>query len=87
MKPHESALVEVFSGNPTEAEMIKELLEENGIMATIRNQFMGTIAPWQVSPGGHEPSKVEVLETDKERALVMIQEFSDADRFDEPNLD
>lgn len=37
---------------------------------------MGTIAPWQVSPGGFEPVEVEILVKDKEKALKLIYEFN-----------
>jgi hypothetical protein len=79
MKPDEAMLVEVYHGSTMNAEMVKTFLEEHGIMATIRNKFMGTIAPWQVTPGGHEPAKVEVLENQKEEALKIIAEFNAAE--------
>jgi hypothetical protein len=75
MKPEEAVLVEVYQGSSVNAEMIVAFLEENGIMAAIRNKLMGSIAPWNVTPGGHEPAKVEVLETQKEEALILITEF------------
>ncbi|MFT3740275.1 MAG: DUF2007 domain-containing protein [Breznakibacter sp.] len=68
-------LVVVFSGNPMEAEMFKSLLDEHGIGASLRNLAMGTLAPWYVSPGGHSPVDVEVLESDKEAALELLALF------------
>lgn len=38
--------VEVFSGSPWEAEIIKGLLESNGIMCVIRDGIMATLAPY-----------------------------------------
>ncbi len=38
--------VEVFSGSPWEAEIIKGLLESNGVMCAIRDGIMGTLAPY-----------------------------------------
>jgi len=68
-------LVMVYAGSPVDAEMIKEILEDYGIPVNIKNQLMGTIAPWQVSGGGVSPSEVEVFTKDKEQALLLIEEF------------
>lgn len=75
MEPENSDLIVVFTGNSIDAEMIKELLADNGIIVNIKNQLMGSIAPWQVSAGGFEPIEVEILEKDKERALGLINDF------------
>ena len=71
----DSELIVVFKGNPFDSEIIKEILNDNGIMANLKNQLMGTIAPWHVSPGGFEPVEVEILVKDKEEALKLIDEF------------
>ncbi len=71
----DSKLIVVFKGNPFDSEIIKEILNDNGIMANLKNQLMGTIAPWHVSPGGFEPVEIEILVKDKERALKLIDEF------------
>lgn len=72
---NEDILVVIFSGNAMEAEMVKNLLEEHGIQSCIRNQNMGTIAPWYISAGGHSPVDVEVLESDKDAAMELIGFF------------
>ena len=71
-----SELIVVFKGNPIDSEIIKEILNDNGIIANLKNQLMGMIAPWQVSPGGFEPVEVEILVKDKDEALKLIDEFS-----------
>lgn len=73
--PH-SDLIVVFRGNLVDAEMVKEILSDNGILAHLKNQLMGSIAPWQVSAGGFESVEVEVLEKDKGKALDLINEFN-----------
>jgi len=70
-----SDLVLVFSGNPMDAEIVQEILADNGIIANVKNQLMGSIAPWQVSAGGFDPVDVEVLQKDAEKALELINEF------------
>ena len=70
-----SEIIVIFEGNPIDSEVVKDILIENGINASLKNQLMGTIAPWQVSPGGFEPVKVEILSKDKDKALELIKEF------------
>ena len=69
-------LVVVFRGNAVDSEIVKEILADNDIMSHLRNQLMGSIAPWQVSAGGFEPVEIEVLEEDREKALELIEEFN-----------
>ena len=72
----DSDIIVIFKGNPVDSEIIKEILNDNGIMANLKNQFMGTIAPWHVSAGGIDPVEVEILAKDKEKALKLIDEFN-----------
>jgi len=70
-----SDVVTVFSGNPMDAEIIQEVLTDNGIIAHMKNQLMGSIAPWQVAAGGFDPVELEVLQKDEKKALDLINEF------------
>ena len=71
----ESELIVIFKGNPVDSEIVKDILNDNGILADLKNQLMGTIAPWHVSPGGFEPVEVQILAKDKEKALALIEDF------------
>lgn len=71
----DSDFVVVFSGNYVDSEIIKEILDDNGIVNNLKNELMGTIAPWQVSPGGVNPVEIEVFVKDKEKALELINAF------------
>jgi hypothetical protein len=71
----EQDLVCIFSGSPVNAEMIKEILDDNGIAANFKNQYMGTIAPWYVSGGGASPAEVEVFIKDETLARSFVEEF------------
>lgn len=76
MKAHnESNLIEVFEGNPIEAGSCQSLLEESGIKAFIENEFMGSIAQWQITGGGAGAVKVIVAKSDYEEALKLIHEY------------
>ena len=41
-----SKSIEVFSGSPWEAEIIKGLLESNDIRCVVKDGIMGTLAPY-----------------------------------------
>lgn len=63
-----SKSVEVFSGSPWEAEIVKGLLESNGIRSSIVDGILGTLAPY-IAPS------VSVLVTDRdyEAALTVLK--------------
>ncbi|MBC8003973.1 MAG: DUF2007 domain-containing protein [Verrucomicrobia bacterium] len=69
-------LVEVFAGELWQATMIKNVLEDNNIQLFIQNSLMGVIEPWVVSPGGFEPVKVIVTNTDYEKAMQLVGEYN-----------
>ena len=56
-----SKAIEVFSGSPWEAEIIKGLLESNDIRCVIKDGIMGTLAPYTKRPphlSGAGPRKI-----------------------------
>ena len=75
-RDNNSDLMIIYEGNSIESEMVKEILQDHGIIVNIKNQLMGTIAPWQVSAGGFDPIKLEIFVKDKEKALRLIEEFN-----------
>lgn len=75
--PDNSTIV-VFRGDPMKAEMVNELLKDHGIVSVINNQLMGSIAPWQVAPGGFEPVEIIINKKDEEKARRLIEEFQSA---------
>lgn len=64
----DTLLVEVFTGSPWEAEVTKGLLKSNGIEATVKDGFMGTLAPY-INP----EVVVLVNEDDYESATEIIK--------------
>lgn len=62
-------VVEVFSGSPWEAELVKGLLESNGINSILRDGDMGAIAPY------YEGQEVTILveQNDYEGAMEIIR--------------
>lgn len=71
-----SELISVFKGSPMDAEIVEQVLNDHDIQTNTRNKFMGSIAPWHVSSGGMDPVEIEVLSSDVEKALLLINEFN-----------
>lgn len=70
---NQGKLVVVFAGNPVDANMAKNALEAARIESMIKDELMGTIAPFQTSPGGAGAAKVLVREEDAERARSILR--------------
>ena len=70
---NQDKLVVVFAGNPVDANMAKNALEAARIESMIKDELMGTIAPFQTSPGGAGAAKVLVREEDAERARSILR--------------
>lgn len=71
--------VEVFAGTVLDAGMIQSLLEQEGIQAFIQNEFMGNIAPWQVTAGGSGAAKLVVAKADHGKALQIIDDYGQSE--------
>lgn len=65
----DSSLIEVFTGSPWEAELIRGLLESNGLQATTKDGMMESIAPY-IGNG----MVVMVNEEDYEPAMQVIRQ-------------
>ncbi len=60
----------VYSGNIVQADLLKCVLEGEGIAARLEDEFIGTIAPYAASAGGASAVKVLVAERDMDHALA-----------------
>jgi hypothetical protein len=67
--------IEVYSGNPWQAGMVKTLLLDSEIEAFMQDEIMGTLNPWWTAPGGAGAIRVFVSETDFERAKKIVAEY------------
>ena len=63
--------VEVFTGAPWQAEMVKNLLENEGIEAFLKDEIIGTRSPWLGSTG----VKVVVIKQDFNKAKLIVEEY------------
>ena len=71
-----SKSIEVFSGSPWEAEIIKGLLESNDIRCVVKDGIMGTLAPYIAAA-------VSILVTEEEyeaaTELIRARDEKDSD--------
>ncbi|GGK67446.1 putative signal transducing protein [Rufibacter glacialis] len=70
----------VFSGSAMEANVVKSMLENANIQAFLKDQHIGSIAPWQVSAGGGGAVKVIVSSLDQEEAQEIILRYEQNDQ-------
>lgn len=70
-------MIEILRGSYIEIMSIKNLLENNNILVFIGNEYMSTIQPWLVSPGGSAPAVLNVKEEDYENAKEIIKDYND----------
>ncbi len=76
MKPEDNNVpVDIFTGSGWEAAMVKNLLENEGIEAFIKNENMSTIAPMYVSPGAWNTVTVTISGLDYEKARLIVEEY------------
>ena len=68
-KEDKTPLVDVFTGSPWEAELVKGLLESSGIQSVLKEDIMATIAPY-ISTNG---VAVMVSEENYEPAMEIIR--------------
>lgn len=74
-KENENYPMEVFSGSIGEAEFVRSLLENAEIETFLKDENVGTLAPWQTAGGGVGAVKVIVGCLDYENAKLVIDEY------------
>jgi hypothetical protein len=67
--------LEIFAGNIVEASMVKNLLENEGINAYLKDELMGTLNPWYVTAAGVGAVKVLISAFDFEKARPVIEAY------------
>jgi hypothetical protein len=72
MKNRKDLVIEIFSGTPWEAEMIKSLLENVGIESFLKQNTMATYA---YNPIFSEGVKVMILNSDFEKAKEIVDDY------------
>jgi hypothetical protein len=68
--------IEVFSGTSIEAGIVMSMLKDAEVEAFLKDDYMGTIAPWHVSGGGAGAVKIVVSIVELEKAKVVIEDYN-----------
>ena len=68
--------VTIAAGNISEADLIKNILEANGIKSYLEDENLGTWVPYMASPGGAGAVKIAVAESDVGKAKAIVKEMS-----------
>lgn len=69
----ENFLIEIYSGIVWQAEMIKDLLENEGIQGFLKDEITGTLnLPWD----GLGSVKVIISNLDYDKAKVIVDEYN-----------
>ena len=71
-------IIEVFAGTSIDAEIVRSLLEDSGIKTFLKDDNMGTIAPWQVSGGGAGAVKIIINSNDYDKAKLIVEKYEES---------
>ncbi len=74
-KDKKNDLVEIFAGSSIDAEIVSSLLKNSKIETFLKDEIMGTLAPWQVSAGGSGAVKIIINSNDYETAKLIVEEY------------
>lgn len=74
----ENDIIEVFAGSSIEAEIVKSMLQDSDIDVFLKNENMGTIAPWHVSAGGAGAVKIIINSNDYDKAKLIIEKYEES---------
>ena len=75
----------IYSSNIAEADLLKCLLNGEGIQAVLEDEYIGTIAPYTASAGGVGAVKVHVANSDVREARLIVEEFVNTAQRDDIN--
>jgi hypothetical protein len=67
--------IEVFAGTTIQAQMLKSILNDSEIEAFLKDEVIGSMAPWYTGPGGFASVKVVVSQNDYDKAMLVVAEF------------
>lgn len=65
----------VYAGNIVQADLLKCLLEGQGIEVFLRDETVGMLAPWYTAPGGAGAVKVLIRNSKVQEARPIVEDF------------
>lgn len=75
---NQTELIEIFSGSAIEAEIVKSILKDSEIESFLKDEYMGTIAPWHTAPGGVGSVKIIVSKLDYPQAKTIVEKYKNS---------
>ncbi|MDA3818659.1 MAG: DUF2007 domain-containing protein [Prolixibacteraceae bacterium] len=75
---NDNNIIEVFAGTSLDAAIVNSLLEDSDIKTFLKDEFMGSIAPWQVSAGGAGAVKIIINSKDYDKAKLIIEKYEES---------
>ena len=66
----------IYSGNIVQADLLKCLLEGDGIQAFLEDEFLGRMVPYAATAGGVGAVKVIIAKSDLDQARRIVEDFS-----------
>jgi len=78
----EAEVVEIYAGTIWQAEMVKSLLNDEGIEAYLKDEVNGTMFPWIVAAGGSGSVTVVVAGEDADKALIIVERYESNQKAD-----
>jgi Putative prokaryotic signal transducing protein len=74
-KDKKNDLLEIFAGSSIDAEIVSSLLKNSKIETFLKDEIIGTLAPWQVSAGGAGAVKIIINCNDYKAAKLIVEEY------------
>ena len=71
----DNELILVFEGTIVEVDLLKSKIESEGITCFLKDNYMGTQAPFYTSVGGTAPIKLVVPKSDVKKVQPIIKEY------------
>jgi hypothetical protein len=71
----ENDLISVYSSTFMEVHMIKSMLESSGVETFIKDEYMGTLAPFDAAAGGAGAVQLITRRKDYDAARRVIEEY------------
>jgi putative signal transducing protein len=65
----------VYSGSIVDADLLRCLLDGEGIQSYLKDEMVGMVAPYVAEPGGAGAVKVVIDKEDLERARPIVDDF------------
>lgn len=74
---NDNDIIEVFSGTSINVQIVRSLLEDSDVETFLKDDNMGTIAPWHVSAGGAGAVKIIVNSKDFDKSKQIIEKYEE----------